>query len=176
MTTSVQEERLRRRFDMWDKNGDGTVDRSDWAEEAQRILASFGESESSPKGRALTEAYLGMWEYVAGQAGIGPDGALGFGEFAEVAQKQVLERGQAGFDQVLRPTISAIANLCDTDGDGQISPAEFQRWMQAVGSDETTADTAFGQIDTDGDGQLSVEELVEAVHRYHSGELEFALL
>ncbi|AXE83687.1 MULTISPECIES: EF-hand domain-containing protein [unclassified Streptomyces] len=176
MTTSVQEQRLRRRFDMWDKNGDGTIERSDWADEAQRILASFGESESSPKGRALTDAYLGMWDHLAGQAGIGPDGTLSFGEFAAVAAKQVLERGQDGFDEVLRPTIGAIANLCDTDGDGQVSPQEFQRWMHAIGSDEATAQTAFELIDSDGDGQLSVEELIAAVHRYHSGDLDFALL
>ncbi|AMW08811.1 signal transduction protein [Streptomyces qaidamensis] len=176
MTTSVQEQRLRRRFDMWDKNGDGTIDRSDWAGEAKRILLSFGESESSPKGRALADAYLGMWEYVAGQAGVGVDGALGFEEFRNVAAEQVLDRGQAGFDQVLRPTISAIADLCDTDGDGQVSPQEFQRWIGAIGSDESTAGTAFKLIDTDGDGQLSIEELIEAVHRYHSGELEFSLL
>ncbi|WP_409473939.1 EF-hand domain-containing protein [Streptomyces sp. HC307] len=176
MSTSVQEKRLRRRFDMWDKNGDGTIDRSDWAGEAKRILLAFGESESSPKGRNLTDAYLGMWEYVAGEAGVGSDGALGFDEFKGVAADKVLERGQAGFDQVLRPTISAIADLCDTDGDGQVSPPEFRRWIHAIGSDESTADTAFKLIDTDGDGQLSVEELIVAVHRYHSGELEFSLL
>jgi Ca2+-binding EF-hand superfamily protein len=176
VSTSVQEQRLRRRFDMWDKNGDGTIDRSDWANEAKRILLSFGENESSPKGRALTEAYLGMWEYVAGQAGVGRDGALDFDEFKGVATEQMLERGQSGFDRVLRPTISAIADLCDTDGDGQVSPPEFRRWIHAIGSDESTADTAFKLIDTDGDGQLSVEELIAAVHRYHSGELEFSLL
>ncbi|MFF8669512.1 EF-hand domain-containing protein [Streptomyces sp. NPDC015242] len=176
MTTSVQEQRLRRRFEMWDKNGDGTIDRSDWADEAQRILDSFGESEDSPKGRALTDAYLGMWEHIARQAGVGAGGALGFDRFSQVVEEQLFERGEAGFDQVLRPTISAIADLCDTDGDGQVSPQEFQRWMQAVGTDSATAATAFGRIDTDGDGQLSVEELVTAVHRYHSGELEFSLL
>jgi hypothetical protein len=161
---------------MWDQNGDGTIDRSDWAGEAQRILLSFGASENSTKGRALTTAYLGMWEYLAGQAGVGSDGALSLDQFKDVAAKQVLDRGQVGFDQVLRPTISAIADLCDTDGDGQVSPAEFQRWIRAIGSDESTADVAFRQIDADNDGQLSVEELIQAVHRYHSGELEFSLL
>ncbi|MER7407970.1 EF-hand domain-containing protein [Streptomyces sp. NPDC000070] len=176
MTTSVQEQRLRRRFDMWDKNGDGTIDRSDWEGEAQRILISFGENESSPKGRALTDAYLGMWDHLAGQAGVGRDGALDYDQFQAVAAEQVLDRGEAGFDQVLRPTISAMAALCDTDGDGQVSPQEFKRWIGAIGSDASTADTAFKLIDADGDGYLSVDELITAVHRFHSGELEFSLL
>jgi len=176
MSTSVQEQRLRRRFEMWDKNGDGAIDRSDWAGEAKRILLAFGESESSPKGQALTEAYLGMWEYMAGHTGVGRDGALSFDQFADAAAKQMLDHGQVGFDQVLRPTISAIADLCDTDGDGQVSPEEFQRWIRAIGSDESTADEAFQLIDADGDGQLSVDELIQAVRDYHSGELEFSLL
>ncbi|WP_086558562.1 EF-hand domain-containing protein [Streptomyces africanus] len=176
MSTSVQEQRLRRRFDMWDKNGDGTIDRSDWEGEAKRILLSFGENENSPKGRALTDAYLGMWDHIAEEAGVGRDGALDFDRFQAVAAAEVLDRGQDGFDEVLRPTISAIAGLCDTDGDGQISPQEFQRWIVAIGSNEATAGTAFKLIDTDGDGHLSVDELIAAVHRYHSGELEFSLL
>ncbi len=176
MSNSVQEQRLRHRFEMWDKNGDGTIDRSDWEGEAKRILLAFGESENSPKSLALSKAYLGMWEYLAADPGVGYDGALSFAQFKDAAEKQLLDRGQAGFDQVLRPTISAIADLCDTDGDGQVSPQEFRRWIRAIGSDESTADAAFQRIDANGDGQLSVEELIQAVHRYHSGELEFSLL
>lgn len=176
MSTSVQEQRLRRRFELWDQNGDGVIDSSDWESEAQRILASFQQTEGSPKGQALATAYRGMWSYVAEQAGVGRDGSVSLDQFKDVAAKQMLDRGQAGFDQVLRPTVSAIADLCDTDGDGQVSPPEFRSWIRAIGSDESTADTAFQQIDADGDGQLSVDELIDAVHRYHTGELEFSLL
>lgn len=176
MTNSVQEERLRRRFDMWDKDGNGTVDRSDWEGEAKRILDSLGVEQQSPKGQALTGAYLGMWSYLASQSGVGDGGSLSFDAFRQVAAQNVLDRGQQGFNDVVRPTIRAVADLCDADGDGQVGPDEFKSWIKAVGADEATAGSAFEQIDTDGNGQLSVDELVEAVHKYHSGELEFSLL
>ena len=132
--------------------------------------------EQSPKGQALTGAYLGMWSYLAAQSGVGEDGSLDFAAFRDVAAQNVLDRGQQGFNDVVRPTIRAVADLCDTDGDGQVSPEEFKNWIKAIGADQATADSAFEQIDTDGNGQLSVDEMVAAVHKYHSGELEFSLL
>ncbi|MFJ3947291.1 EF-hand domain-containing protein [Streptomyces griseoaurantiacus] len=176
MSPTVQEERLQRRFELWDRDGDGRIDRGDWEHEARRILASFDESPTSDKGQALLESYLGMWNYLAGQAQLGPNGSLDRQKFQDLADRQILARGRTGFDEVVRPTIASILDLCDKDGDGQVSPKEFKLWIKATGADESTADTAFRAIDADNDGQLSVEELVQAVHKYHTGELDVALL
>ncbi|TSB23358.1 EF-hand domain-containing protein [Streptomyces benahoarensis] len=176
MTNAVQEERLQRRFQLWDRDGDGRIDRSDWENEAQRILRAFETAPSSDRGEAVLTAYLGMWDYLAGHAGIEDGGSLGFDQFRDLAGRQLLDRGPEGFDEVLRPTIGSIVGLCDTDGDGQVDPEEFRSWIRAIGSPEETAETAFQAIDADGDGKLTVEELVQAVHKYHAGELDVALL
>ncbi|MDQ0809021.1 Ca2+-binding EF-hand superfamily protein [Streptomyces sp. B3I7] len=176
MPPTVQEERLQRRFELWDRDGDGRIDRGDWEHEARRILASFDESPTSDKGQALLDAYLGMWNYLAGHAELGPNGSLDRQAFQDLADRQILARGQSGFDEVVRPTITSILDLCDKDGDGHVSPREFRLWIRATGADESTADTAFRAIDANDDGQLSVEELVQAVHKYHAGELDIALL
>lgn len=176
MTASVQDTRLKRRFELWDSNGDGTIDRSDYETEARRILKAFGEQETSPKGRALLSAYLGMWDKLAGKAKVGAQGKVTLQQFTEVSEKEIVEGGDAGFDRNLRPTIEAIVNMCDTDGDGEVNPAEFKRWMKAVGVDERQADSAFRQIDSNGNGQLTIEELVTAVRDYHQGVNDIPLL
>ncbi|GHE09518.1 EF-hand domain-containing protein [Streptomyces alanosinicus] len=176
MTSSVQEQRLQRRFELWDRDGNGQIDRGDWEKEAYRILASFDVTPAEPKGEALLDAYLGMWDFLAEQAKVGTDGSLTEEQFKELALNQVLARGRAGFDEVVEPTIRSILNLCDTDGNGQVSRTEFRSWINAVGADPSTADAAFDAIDANGDQQLSVDELVQAVHKYHAGELDVALL
>lgn len=176
MTASVQDSRLKRRFELWDSNGDGTIDKGDYETEARRILHSFGERESTPKGRALMSAYLGMWDKLAAKAKVGPQGTVTMEQFLRVSEQEVVSGGDAGFDRNLRPTIEAIVDICDTDGDGEVSPAEFTRWMRAAGVDEHQADQAFRQLDTDQSGHLSVEELVEAVKAYHQGTLDINLL
>lgn len=176
MTASVQDSRLKRRFELWDSNGDGTIDKSDYETEARRILQSFGEQETSPKGRALMSAYLGMWDKLAAKAKVGPQGKVSMDQFLQVSEQEIVSGGDAGFDRNLRPTIEAIVDICDTDGDGEVSPNEFKRWMRAAGVDERQADQAFRQMDTNQSGHLSVEELVEAVKAYHQGTSDINLL
>lgn len=173
---TVQEERLELRFKLWDNDGDGDVDRSDWDAEAKQILANLGESEASPKGKAVLDAYIGMWEYLAEKSGVGADGALSLDEFKAVIEGEVLSNGNAGFANVVRPTIQAIVSLLDTSGDGQISPAEFGHWLAAIGVDASEAEDAFNAIDANGNGFLSVDELVNAVRDYHAGTSDVALL
>ncbi|CAL9486780.1 Calerythrin [Actinosynnema sp. ALI-1.44] len=176
MTTAVKNERLEKRFDKWDVNGNGRIERSDLEAEAQRILKAFGEDQSSPQGRAVVDSFVGTFEYLAQRAGVGSNGSLDRNQFLQVIETEVFQGGDAGFGRVVRPMIQAILNLCDTDGDGEVTKAEFRRWMEAVGVQGAQADKAFGQIDTNGNGSLTVDELVSAVKEYHFGTLDAELL
>ncbi|MDI1464655.1 EF-hand domain-containing protein [Catellatospora sp. KI3] len=172
----VRSERLARRFRLWDTDGNGHVDRSDFEAEGRRIIAAFGEDERSPRGRAVLDAYLTMWDYLAAKAGVPPEGSLNAKQFDRIAQTEIILMGNTGFSTVLRPTISATLDLCDVDGDGQVNPAEFKCWVEAIGVTKPHAEEAFDQIDADHDGQLSIDELAQAVRDYHAGLLDVPLL
>lgn len=174
MSTAVRNERLKQRFQKWDINNNGYVERSDYEAEAQRIIKAFGEAPSSPKARALLDAYLGMYDQMARK--VGARQGVTEDQFLQYVSSQMFEQGDAGFNRVLRPTITAIVNLCDTDGDGKVSPAEFKRWLGAVGVPPTEADSAFRKLDKDSDGHLSVEELTQAVRDFHAGTSDVSLL
>ena len=176
MTTAIKNARIKQRFEMWDVNGNGRIERSDYEAEANRIIEAFGETPQSAKGRVLLDAYLGMFDHLATKAGVGPNGALTEQQFTEVVESQMFEQGDAGFARVLRPTVSAMVGLADTDGDGQVNPAEFKNWLMAIGVNSVDADDAFRKLDVNGNGELSVDELVNAVRDFHFGKIDVPLL
>ncbi|GAA3167934.1 MULTISPECIES: EF-hand domain-containing protein [Streptomyces] len=167
------QERLQKRFDLYDTDNDGQIGRADLENEARRIVEAFGEPADSPRAQLLLHAYPTLFDYLSDRAGAGD--TLTKDQFVQVAEEHVLAEGPAGFARVLLPSIHGMVQLADTDGDGQISPPEFQKWLQAINAD-TDAAAAFQAVDTDGDGQLSVQEIVDAVGRYHAGELDAPLL
>ncbi|WP_326654250.1 EF-hand domain-containing protein [Streptomyces sp. NBC_01750] len=176
MTTAVQKTRVQRRFELLDVDNNGKIDAQDFKAEAQRIVKAFKESEETPRGKAVIDAYLSQWSYLAQKAGIPEAGSLSPQQFADVGEEHMFGLGESGFSKVLRPAIQAIVNLVDSDGDGRISPSEFKVWLDAMGVDSSQAQDAFEQIDMDGDGQLSLEEMVEAVRRFVYGESDVPLL
>ncbi|MEU7381253.1 MULTISPECIES: EF-hand domain-containing protein [unclassified Streptomyces] len=177
MTTSVQLDRIKTRFDSWDVNGDGRIDRADFDAESKRILRAFGEAPGSPRSRVLSEAYLGMWNFFAGKAGIDKEnGRLTAEQFHDIVKEHVLENGGTDFGKAVKPTVQAMIELADVDDDDQISPTEFKTWLDAMGVENIDPADAFRQMQTNGDDQLSADELVQAVRAYHLGEIDVPLL
>lgn len=176
MTTAVKSDRLKKRFEKWDVNGNGRIEKADYEAEAHRIIDAFGEEPSSPQARALIDSYVAMYEFLASKAGVDANGSMTEDQFLSVVEAQVFAEGDAGFNRVVRPTVAAMVGLCDTDGDGEVSPAEFRRWLEAIGVDASSAVEAFRTIDVNNNGTLTVDELVGAVRAYHFGTLDVPLL
>ncbi|WP_026403133.1 EF-hand domain-containing protein [Actinomadura rifamycini] len=167
-----QENRLEERFRLWDNNGNGTIERADFEREADEIIARLG-AQGTPAADELKDAYLGMFDRLSAAAG---SGTMSRHQFLEVAETEIIGKGDAGFAEVVKPTIQAIVKVLDKSGDGEVSPAEMHGWFAAIGLSPEVADTAFRQLDTDNSGKLSVDELVDAVRDYHLGRNDIPLL
>jgi Ca2+-binding EF-hand superfamily protein len=176
MTAAVKNDRLKKRFAKWDVNNNGRIEKSDYEAEAHRIIEAFGEDPASPQARAVVDSFTTMFEYLASMAGVGPNGAMTEQQFIEVTEAQIFQEGDSGFNRVVRPTIAAIVGLCDTDGDGEVSPDEFGKWLDAIGVEPSASASAFSAIDVNDNGKLTVDELVHAVRDYHLGKLDVPLL
>lgn len=177
MTTALRTEHEVKRFEKWDANGDGVIDRTDYDAEARRIVEAFGETTTSDRGRAVRDALLAMYQRQAEAAGVGPNGAMNQDQYLAANRELMYDRGDSGFEDLLRPTIAAIADLCDTDRDGYVSKVELRRWLgPAVGLSDADSDATFDRIDLDGDGRLTVDELVIAVREFHYGRSDIRLL
>jgi Ca2+-binding EF-hand superfamily protein len=56
-----------------------------------------------------------------------------------------------------------LFSLLDTNGDGQVSKAEFENTLGAGGTNLAQADDVFGKLDKNGDGAVSLRELTSAL-------------
>lgn len=165
-------ERLEERFRLWDNDGNGVIERSDFEAEAGDIISRFG-AQDNPKGDALREAYLAMFDLLSNAAGTD---RMSKEQFTQVAVQEIVSKGDAGFARVVQPTIQATVDVLDTDGDGEISRPEMEKWFASIGLSGAMADQAFTDIDTDGSGHLSTAELVASVRDYHLGKNDIPLL
>ncbi|MDT0270787.1 EF-hand domain-containing protein [Streptomyces sp. DSM 44915] len=174
MSNPVIDARLSKRFDKWDFDRNGVLEREDFEQEAARIARSFGASATSPEAVALRDAFFGLFDYLVAQA----DGATSLSreEYQRAASDLVYVQGEAAFNRALGPVVSGLVGLCDKDADGQINGEEFASWLTALGLDSASAKESFQQVDADGDGQLSEEELLAAIRQYHFGQLDVELL
>ncbi|PRY02381.1 EF-hand domain-containing protein [Allonocardiopsis opalescens] len=165
-------DRLAQRFRLWDVDGNGVVERSDFEAEAERIITAL-DAQGTPQGDELRRSYLEMFDGLSRAAGTDRMTAE---QFEKVAEKEIISKGDAGFSRVLGPTIQSIVQVLDTDSDGEVSRVEMQKWFMAIGLQEEEADAAFAELDTDGSGRLSTTELVDAVRDYHLGRNDIPLL
>ncbi|PZT70750.1 EF-hand domain-containing protein [Streptomyces sp. SW4] len=172
MTETLVKSRLEKRFEKWDLDGNGVLERSDFEGEAGKIASAFGKSPNSPEAESLKNAFTGLYDYLAGQG----QGSLTRQQFVDVSGQVLFQSGEATFNRVLGPVVRGIIGLCDESGDGRIDGKEFAAWMKGVGVGQAEAAEAFRKVDTDGDGTLTEEELLAAIREYHFGRLEVELL
>jgi hypothetical protein len=182
---TVQEERLARRFKLWDKDGDGKIGLADYQAEVKRVASAFGESENSPKAKAAMDAVTALWPDPSKVPGLpgGVGGMIGgvaaqaqsltqlnVDQFTAVVNSVLLAPGEGAYDTFLAPYIRALASLCDTDGDGQVNAEDYSRGATAMGIDGSVANATFSNLDADGDGKVSVDAIVDAVRDFHFGK------
>ncbi|MEW2620529.1 EF-hand domain-containing protein [Streptomyces sp. NPDC048106] len=176
MSTAAANERLAKRFEKWDTDGNGVLDAADFQSEAARIAQNLGKDAGSPEVEELENAFNGLYEYLADKAGVEAGGAISRQQFLDATGDMLFKEGEASFNRALSPVVKALIRLCDDDHDGQIDAREFQAWLAGVGVPVSEAGLAFQKVDKNGDGRLSEDELLEVVRDFHFGRLEVELL
>ncbi|MBT2406521.1 MULTISPECIES: EF-hand domain-containing protein [unclassified Streptomyces] len=150
-------------FDRLDTDGDGKLVEQDYRAAAERLLQSYGMGPNSPKGRALIEAHLAVWEREAELVDRDHDGAITREEYREwFTSKAAPDHGSP---EVLA-MLHAQFHVADRDGDGTLSLQDFVAWRALRGVSAETAASAFALIDSDGDGGISWDDFAAAGHAH----------
>jgi Ca2+-binding EF-hand superfamily protein len=162
VVTDAHRERLRRRFALLDRDGDGSVGEDDYALLGERLTAAAGLDREDAVGVALRAAVAKLWRAVS-----------------EDGQAVTLDRWLAavtsgdedgGFTRALEEVVRTTLVAFDPDGSGTWDAHEFDRYAQAQGMTERDTEETFRRLDGDGTGRLTYTELLRYGAFYSGGE------
>ena len=156
--------KLDRSFLHLDVDRNGQIEREDLLGLGARLLLTFAEPTSTPKGQALLAAFDRFWDTLADHCDSDRDGHISPAEY----RTGMLAAFVAGdrYEAIFQPAAGALAIVADTDGDGRIDRAEFLAMEAALGVAEADADHAFTRLSTH--GHLDVRKYFDAVRDYYT--------
>jgi len=139
---------LKEVFDLFDKDGSGTVS----ATELVEVFETLGQTISEQEARDLII-----------ELDVDGDGELDFEEFCGYLQDQML-----GQDLPVEEIAHSMFTIFDVDGSGSITADEFRNTISKIGTTLTVSDVQaiIEEIDEDGDNHISLEEFQEYVIRH----------
>ncbi|QES46656.1 hypothetical protein DEJ50_01110 [Streptomyces venezuelae] len=155
-------------FDRLDADGDGMLVADDYRTNAERLLQSYGMGPSAPKGRALIEASLALWERQAEQVDRDHDGRIGREEYREWFASLT-----ASASPEVLAVLHAQFNVADRDGDGLMERHEYAVWRSLRSVQTEAAEAAFDLADTDGDGVITWDDFTAAARNHGLAALLF---
>lgn len=166
-TSEFLDRKLARRFQTYDSDRDGFIEREDFVQAAARMGEAFGHGPDSPARQRLAELCTQLWEHLAAVADTDADGRIGEAEYKAAFATGLLET-PASFDEGYRPFLDAIMEIADTDGDGKLDVDEYVRWTGSLMNlPDADAREAFRRLDRDTDGLVATHDLLEAIREYY---------
>lgn len=162
--------KLSKRFRTYDDDGDGFIEREDFAAASRRLGAEFGHGPDSEAWQRFDALCVGLWEHLVDVADADGDGRIGEEEYKHAFARGMLETEES-FDAAYVPFLEALLELVDGDGDGRIDVDEEIRWTGALmRMSEGEARRVFAGVDEDDDGYITTDELLNAIRRFYFDE------
>ncbi|MFD8143441.1 EF-hand domain-containing protein [Streptomyces sp. NPDC059708] len=175
MTTDLLDRKLERAFAHLDADDNGVIDEKDMIALGSRLLTALAEPADSPKAAEVFRGLTDFWVDLFNELGVGQDQKLTPVQYRD-GMTRLYKDGGPAYEKSFRPMMKAILTVVDTNGDGHISPEEFHTAQLAFDTrlEPADADVLFARIDKNHDGYLSVDELLDAVREYYTGNDEDA--
>ncbi len=163
--TPFLDKKLSRRFETYDTDGDGYLERSDFETAAARMGDEFGLPADDADRRQLAALCLALWDHLRTFAGA--DDRMSEAEYKAAFAAGLLET-ESSFDAGYVPFLKVIVAIADTDGDGRLTADDHARWTGSLMNlPEGVARDIHARLDGDKDGFIDSADLLAAIREYY---------
>ncbi|WP_327090604.1 EF-hand domain-containing protein [Nonomuraea sp. NBC_01738] len=117
---------------------------------------------------AVVAAYRDAWQHAVEQIGTDASGRISRDAYVRYALRP--RKGRMTFAaEIIWPISDALWDALDTDGDEQLTRAEYLRLFAAYDVAGRSARNAFERLDDNRDGRVSKDEFAQAMYDFYYG-------
>ena len=167
MLTELQIKKWTHLFKVYDANGNGVVEKSDFEEIFQNVATARNLTQGTPDYDQLHAKFMEDWEHLRKDADKNNDGKVELAEWLEHGDRRI---NSPDMYQTNIDLAHQIFELFDLNGDGVITLEEYKTILGSWHLPEDLAAEIFPKLDLNGDGGITKDELVELLGQFHSSD------
>jgi hypothetical protein len=167
MTISAHESKLAQRFTILDGDGDGYIQKSDLDAMAARVCERLVPGNRPAVASEIRAGYSELWRQLAEFSG----GAERISAADWPGAMEAVLSDPARYDATVKRINVGVFHATDLDGNGHLDRNEVTLLLRTLGWEEPgRADAVFTALDLNGDGMVTLDEYLEVVHDFWTGD------
>ena len=158
--------RLVRFYNVYDSNGDGVITQADAEKSLNNLAALRNYKKGSAEYESFRAGFLVYWNDLLKAVDADQNSEITLEEWL-IYHEQLIKNEHKAMQTVL-PSVFAMFDVVDVDGNGSISMNEYKDFMIAFGvPDKWIGDEVFDKLDVNKAGSISRKELGELVDQMY---------
>jgi Ca2+-binding EF-hand superfamily protein len=158
--------RLVRFYNVYDSDGNGTITQADAEKSLANLAALRSYENGTPEYESFRAGFLVYWNDLLKAADADQNSEITMDEWLNYHENLIADKPKAL--QTVLPSVFAMFDVMDSDGNGAITMNEYKDFMRAFGVPEKwIGDEVFHKLDLNSDGTISKEELGKVVDQMY---------
>jgi Ca2+-binding EF-hand superfamily protein len=158
--------RLVRFYNVYDADGNGVITQADAELSLNNLAALRNYKVGTPEYESFRAGFLIYWNDLLKAADADQNSEITLEEWLKYHENLLSDKSRAL--QTILPSVFAMFDVMDSDGNGSITMGEYKNFMHAFGVPEKwIGEDVFQKLDLNKDGSISKKELGDVVDQMY---------
>lgn len=162
--SELQDKKVRHLFTVYDRRGNGFLEREDYEMLAHAVATEGGLDIDSDGHEEVRRVFLTLFESTKAIADFSRDGKIALDEWVDFFE--IVVNDETAFESVVGGMVDLIFDLFDFDESTTLDRDELAAVRRAFGIPADDSGAFFDRLDLDSNGTLDVTELLAAIEDF----------